>query len=295
MWIIFTLFASISQLFRNLYSKKLVGSISPTGVSLSRFLYSLPIVVFLFLIFNKIHGSIVILEWKFYIWAFLMGVTQVLATFFRVSLFKYKNFAVSVTLVQIDTLFIAIIGALLLKEFLDFKSWIGVLSGTLGLIVASLTKNLVTPSDIKKALFSKATVIALLTGLFLSLAALFSKKATNIIDGPLTTRTLFTLMHILAFEIIILLPITLKFHKESLIGIIKRPIIPGLIGVFSGIGSFCWISAYSIAKIANVRVIGQSEFLLATLVTLLYFKERISVSEGIGMALVSLGALLIII
>lgn len=294
MWILFTLSATLSQLIRNLGSKSLVGRVSPSGIALSRFLYSFPVIALFFIIFKTTEGGIIVTSKLFYLWAFLMGLSQVLATYFRVSLFKYKNFAVSVTLVQIDTLFIAIIGAVILNEYLNFLSWLGVISGTTGLIIASLTKNSVKPSDIKKAVLSKATLIAILTGLFLALAAFFSKKATSLVEGVMVTRTLYTLLYIVAFEILILLPVTFFKHRDSLLAIIKKPAIPVSIGIFSGIGSFCWISAYSLTKLAYVRVIGQVEFILATLITIFYFKEKIKLPELLGIVLVSLGAVLII-
>lgn len=294
MWIIFALSAVVSQLIRNLGSKKLIGRVSPSGVALSRFLYSLPVVALFYTIFRIAGGPVTLENRLFYLWTFLMGLSQVLATYFRVSLFKYKNFAVSVTLVQIDTVFVAVIGALILGETLPPLSWVGVASGTIGLIIASLTKNSVQLSHIKEALFSKATLLAITTGLFLALAAFFSKKATAVVSGPFNTRTLYTLLHIIVFEIIILLPTTYINHKESLVSIIKRPGIPITVGIFSGIGSFCWISAYSLTKLANVRVLGQSEFILATLITLFYFREKIKPPELLGIILVSLGAILII-
>lgn len=291
MWILFSLTAATSQIIRNLYSKKILGELSPIVVALSRFVFALPVVLLLYFFIGAAQGYAKIIDYTFLLWCCLMGISQILATYFRVSLFKYKSFAVSVTIVQVDTIIVAIIGIIFLKEYLNFYSWLGIVLATSGLILASLSKNSINFEGIKKALFTKATLIALLTGLFLALAAIFAKKATNVIDAPHMVKSLFTLTFILLFEIVILLPITYKLEPENLKKLFQKPRKPAIIGFCSGIGSFCWITAYSLTNVAYVRVVGQSEFILASLISLYYFKEKLYKVEIIGIFLVSAGTL----
>lgn len=291
MWILFSLTAATSQIIRNLYSKKILGELSPITVALSRFIFALPVVLLLYVIIGHAQGYAKIINNSFFIWCCFMGISQILATYFRVSLFKFKSFAVSITIVQVDTIIVAIIGILFLKEYLNFYSWLGILLATTGLVLASLSKNSINWEGIKKALFTKATIIALLTGLFLALAAIFAKKATKTIEAQHMVKSLFTLTFILLYEIIILVPITYKLEPDNLKKIFLRPKRPWIIGICSGIGSFCWITAYSLTNVAYVRVVGQSEFILASLISLYYFKEKLYKVEIIGIFLVSIGTL----
>lgn len=294
MWILFSLVATISQISRNLISKKSIEIYSPKAITLSRFLFSLPVVFAAYIILGSSLGYVNILSNEFFLWSSLMAVSQILATYFRISLFKYKSFAVSLTIIQIDTILVALIGVIFLKEMLNIYVWIGLIITTSGLILSSLSKNSTSLKSIKKMLLTKATFIALLTGLFLALAAIFVKKTFNYIDGPTpVVESLFTLSIILTIEILFLLPVILK-DRDELIKLFKRPVKPIFIGLFSGIGSFCWLTAYSLTKIAYVRAIGQLEFIIATFLSIYYLKERLYRLEILGIALVSLGTLIVI-
>lgn len=296
MWILFSIGATLSQLIRNLFSKKLAVNLSPSVVALSRFIYAFPPVILGYIFLSRINGSVEITSSNFYIWACFMAISQVLATYFRVSLFKYKSFAVSVTLVQVDTIFIAIIGVIFLKEFLNGFAWLGISIATLGLISASLSKNGVTLDSLKKSLFTKATLIALLTGIFLALAGICAKKTFIFLHGSNTiTRSLFSLSHILIVEIIILLPLNFIRSKENLAQLFLYPLKPFIIGLCSGIGSFCWLTAYSLTHVAYVRTVGQLEFILATFISFYYLKEKLYKAEIIGILLVITGTLTLII
>lgn len=295
MWLLFSLGATLSQVTRNLFSKKLVGSYPVKTVALSRFIYALPVVVTAYFIISLKEGFVSINSIKFFIWTTLMALSQILATYFRVSLFKYKSFAVSLTIVQVDTVLVALAGVLFLKEFLNIYAWSGLLVATTGLLLASLSKNRVTITNIRETLFTKASLIALLTGIFLALAAIFAKQTFKFIDGKSHIgESLFSLSIILIIEIIILLPITVYKNKESVVDMFKRPGKPLIIGICSGVGSFCWLTAYSLTHIAYVRTVGQLEFIIATLLSVYYFKERLYRVELLGMIMVSLGTLLLI-
>lgn len=296
MWILFSLIATVSQISRNLFSKTLTSSLPVKAIALSRFVYALPIVLFTYFILSQIHGAVEITSNLFFLWVFFMGVSQIIATYFRISLFKYKSFAVSLTIVQIDTIIVAIIGVFFLKEILNVYSWIGIIIATFGLILASLSKNQVTIKSIKDTLLTKPSLIALITGLFLALAGISAKQTFKYIHGVNNIlESLFSLTFILIIEILILLPITLVSDNKSVKLLFTKPLKPMIIGFCSGIGSFSWLTAYSLTHIAYVRTVGQLEFIFATLISLYYFKEKLYKLEVLGMFLVSLGTVILIL
>ena len=296
MWIVFSLVATISQVTRNLFSKTLSGTLPVKIVTLSRFIYALPIVFITYIIGSNYVGRVHIISKHFFMWVLLMATCQILATYFRVSLFKYKSFAVSLTIVQVETIIVAIIGIFFLKELLTGSAWLGILCATSGLILASLSKNMVSIQNIKDTLLTKASLIALLTGLFLALAGICAKKTFEYLSGPNHIMvSLFSLSFILITEIIILLPLSFKDHPLELKQLFLVPIKPMIIGVCSGIGSFCWLTAYSLTHIAYVRTVGQLEFIFATLISIYYLREKLYKIEIIGMSMVFLGSLILIL
>lgn len=295
MWIIFSLIATVSQITRNLFSKKLTTDFPVKVIALSRFIYALPVVVLAYLISAKINGGVIITSNLFFLWVLFMGISQILATYFRVTLFRYKSFAVSLTIVQIDTIIVAIIGVLFLKEFINIYAWIGIFVATCGLILASLSKNQVTLNNIKTTLLTKPSLIALLTGIFLALAGISAKQTFKYIEGSNNIiESLFSLTFILTIEILILLPITMASDISSVKLLFTKPLQPMIIGFCSGLGSFSWLTAYSLTHIAYVRTVGQLEFIFATLISLYYFKERLYKLEILGMFMVSMGTVILI-
>lgn len=295
MWIILSLTATLSQVTRNLFSKKLTNELPIQVIVLSRFIYALPIILLSYIVYAKTYGSIQVISKQFYIWVALMGSCQILATYFRISLFKYKSFAVSLTIVQIDTIITAFIGLFFLREILSITAWGGVLTATSGLILASLSKNRVTLKNIKETLCTKSSGIALITGLFLALAAIFAKQSFKFLIGSNSVGiSLYSLLHILIIEVIILFPISIYNKRTSVKILFTKPLKPIIIGTCSGIGSFCWLTAYSLTHIAYVRTVGQLEFIFATLISIYYLKEKLYKVEFLGMVLVVTGSLILI-
>ena len=64
------------------------------------------------------------------------------------------------------------------------------------------------------------------------------------------------------------------------------------IGTTSAIGSICWFTAFALENASYVRAVGQIEVVFTLLVSALYYRERISVSEYAGIGLTMLGVLL---
>jgi len=57
------------------------------------------------------------------------------------------------------------------------------------------------------------------------------------------------------------------------------------VGLTSMGGSFCWFWAFSLQNAAYVKAVGQAELLLSLLASVLFFKEKITQREIVGMGL----------
>ena len=67
------------------------------------------------------------------------------------------------------------------------------------------------------------------------------------------------------------------------------------VGLTSMGGSFCWFWAFSMQNAAYVKALGQVELVLSILATVLFFKEKISKREIMGMALLVLSILALVL
>jgi drug/metabolite transporter (DMT)-like permease len=66
------------------------------------------------------------------------------------------------------------------------------------------------------------------------------------------------------------------------------------VGLMSMAGSFCWFTAFTLQNAAYVNAVGQVELVFSALVSVLIFREAVSVREWAGMA-VLLGSIVMLI
>jgi drug/metabolite transporter (DMT)-like permease len=67
------------------------------------------------------------------------------------------------------------------------------------------------------------------------------------------------------------------------------------VGLTSMGGSFCWFWAFTLQNAAYVKALGQIELVLSLLASVLFFKEKISAREIIGMGLLGLSILALVL
>ena len=63
------------------------------------------------------------------------------------------------------------------------------------------------------------------------------------------------------------------------------------VGITSMSGSYMWFVAFTLQNAAYVKALGQVELIFSILASFIFFKERISKNEFIGMALISASVL----
>ena len=68
-----------------------------------------------------------------------------------------------------------------------------------------------------------------------------------------------------------------------------------IVGLFGALASLCWFYAMSVQNVAYVRALGQIELVFTLLVSIFYFKEKISSNEIIGIITTIIGILIIIL
>jgi uncharacterized membrane protein len=67
------------------------------------------------------------------------------------------------------------------------------------------------------------------------------------------------------------------------------------VGVTSALGSVGWFTAMTLERAAYVKSLGQVEFLLALAVSTLFFRERTTGLELVGMALTAVGVVVLLL
>jgi len=67
------------------------------------------------------------------------------------------------------------------------------------------------------------------------------------------------------------------------------------IGITSALGSIGWFSAMSLQQVAIVKTLGQLEVVFMLLLSVFYFKEKISRQELCGIGLISLSVVFVFV
>ncbi|MBU4406313.1 MAG: DMT family transporter [Candidatus Altiarchaeota archaeon] len=295
LWILLTLSAVVSQTIRNVFYKKLSGKLSSETVTLCRFLFGLPVIIVGYLIGKSLYGGVRILSLEFFFWVVLFAIAQILATSLLISLFHHKNFTVSVTYIKSEAIFVAFLGLAFLSEQIPLMGWLGIIIAFSGLLLASFAKERIGLTSIKKSFQRKSSYIGLTSGLLFAITTVAIKRSFVFLEtDTVFMKSLFALMFSYPIEVALLLPIIFLKRRDELSEIIRNPKIPFLIGLFSGFGSFFWLSAFSIAYVAYVTIVGKVEFILSTLISIFYFNEKVYRNEILGMAIMVAGVLLLI-
>jgi len=60
-------------------------------------------------------------------------------------------------------------------------------------------------------------------------------------------------------------------------------------------GSFCWFLAFTLQNAAYVKALGQVELILSLLASVLFFREKISAREMLGIGLLGVSILALVL
>ncbi|MBT6191341.1 DMT family transporter [Ascidiaceihabitans sp.] len=292
LWISISVAAAVFQTLRFMLQKVMAKqTLSATGATFARFLYSAPIIVVLTTLYlNQTGQAWPDLSPQFWMYAATGGLAQVLATVCVVLVFKSRNFAVGITFKKTEVILAVLVGIVVLG---DQVSWQGLGAIVLGLIGVLL---LSSPAQIEawnwRMMFNRATGLGILSGALFAVSAVTYRGASLQLDmtdhwgRAGVTLTVVTSMQLTGMAIYL-------FSRErgEISAVWQARRVAGWIGILSMAGSFCWFTAFTLQNAAYVKAVGQIELIFSLLVTVLFFKEKISFREWIGVAVLGMSVL----
>lgn len=294
-WILATFLAALFQTARFALQKQLKeAGLSAVGATWARFLWSAPVLwVLLAAYLIATQTALPPLNAAFWGYAFLGGVTQILATVAVVALFSLRNFAVGITLKKTEVLQTVLVGWLILGETVSGWGFLALLLGLGALLLLSDAKGL---GDLR-ALGGRAMVLGLASGAFFAFAGVGYRAATlELGDLSAGMRAAVTLAMVTLLQNAVMLA-WFAMRDRPEMGRVLSAWRPGIaVGLTSLAGSYCWFVAFAQQTAAYVYALGQVELIFSVLGGALIFGERLSRREGAGIALlmVSLVALVLV-
>ena len=295
-WIWITCGAALAQTLRFMLQKHLAGGVlSASGATFARFVYSAPIVAVGVMIYAQASGQeMPALSGRFFGYAMMGGLAQILATICVVALFAMRNFAVGITLKKTEVLQTALMGFVLLGEQLSLVTIGGILVGFVAVMFLSDSG-----TDMARKIFARpdrTAALGLLSGALFGVSGVSYRAASLSLEtGDVALRAGLTLAVVTAAQTLAMV-VWFAIQDPGQIGKVFRSWrVSALVGLSSMVGSYCWFSAFTLQKAALVNAVGQIELAFSLAASVLFFGEKVSAREYIGIGLLGLSILIIVL
>jgi drug/metabolite transporter (DMT)-like permease len=289
LWVLFTLLGAVGQTARNAMQRELTPSLGPLGATLVRFLFGFPFALLFLAVVLKWSGlGLPAISREFALWILLGALTQIGGTALMLMTMEQRSFVVTIAYLKTEPVLVALMGLLFLGDPLTAAMALAIAVAMAGVALISVKPEALT-GGMRPALLglSSAALFAASAigyrGAILSLhQASFVLGASFSLAAGLTLQTLLLLAWLVLFKRGILKAITALWR-------------PSLLAGFSGAAaSQFWFLAFALASAASVRTLALVEILFAQGVTHFLFRQKTSLREASGIALLLAGAILIV-
>lgn len=297
LWIPVTLAAAFFQTLRFMLQRQLaLKTLTPTGATFARFVYSAPLIAVLAFIYLHSNG-LPLPQTSLTFWAYgaMGGLSQVLATICVVMLFKQRNFAVGITFKKTEVIQAVLVGLLLLGDSTSALGLVAIGLGLAGVLLLSAPPE--NDSTWRWSnLWNKAAGLGLASGLLFAMSGVSYRGATLEIgyDDPFA-RAAVTLAAVTAMQMCGMALWLWRREPGQITAVWSARRIAVWVGLMSMAGSFCWFTAFTLQSVAYVKALGQVELVLSMLASLIVFREAISGREWLGMGLLLASILTLIL
>jgi drug/metabolite transporter (DMT)-like permease len=289
LWVAFTLLGAVGQTARNAMQRELTPSLRALGATLVRFLFGFPFaLLFLALVLVWTRAALPGINRDFVLWILLGALTQIGGTASMLMTMERRSFVVTTAYLKTEPVLVALMGLVFLSDPLTLAMALAILTAMAGVALISI-KRQTLGGGLRPALLG------------LSSAALFAASAIGYRGAILALHqssfvlgATFSLAVGLSLQTLLLLAWLLVF-KRGILSKLMRLWRPSLMAGFSGAAaSQCWFLAFALASAASVRTLALVEILFAQGATHFLFRQKTSLREAGGIALLLVGAILIV-
>ena len=289
-WVLLSIAAAAFQTLRFMLQKQLsMGTLSAGGATLARFFYSAPFVATLAAGYWLWSGA----EWpgysgRFWVYALIGGLTQILATWCVVALFAHRNFAVGITFKKTEVVQTAIVGFALLGDTVSAAGMAAIIVGLAGVLVLSNT-----PGGTGWGRFlNRAAGLGLLSGAFFAVSAVCYRGATlTVASDDAFLRAVLTLAAVTVSQALAMSGWLIWRERGELGRVIAARKTAVWMGITGMAGSICWFTAFTLENAAYVFAVGQIEVIFSIAASVLFFGETMARRELAGIGLLSVSIL----
>ena len=292
LWIVATIAAAFFQNVRFMLQKVLSATrLTPVGATWSRFIYSAPIILLVLVItFGPLGVAVPQVDDRFWIAGLIGGLCQILATICVVALFKSRNFAVGIALKKTETIQSVFLGLIILNEPVGWAAFGLILVGVFG--VLALSDTTAQSGAFADRIFNRASGLGLLSGLLFAGSAIAYRAASlSVLSDDSLLRAGLTLGFVVSAQACMMFTWLIIRDPREILRVFQTWRTGVWVGITSMGGSYMWFVAFTVQNAAYVKALGQVELIFSIMASFIFFQERISKTEFIGMALISTSVL----
>lgn len=280
LWVFISLGAALAQTLRFMVQKRLrLTTLSSAGATYARFIYAGPLILALGFGYAFVQGGLPQITPRFWIFVTGGGAAQIGATMALVTLFATRHFTVGIALAKIEVLFTAILGYMMLGD--GISTWAGAAMGV-G-IVAVILLSAKGPSQLGSV---RDMGLGLLAGILFGLCSVLYRAASmQVLSPDAFLRGTQTLMWAIVLQTVMMTAYLALREKGQITQVIRSWRVAAWIGGLSLIGSVGWFWAFALQSAAYVKAVGQIEVAFSLIIAALVFQDRLTLREGMGIAL----------
>jgi drug/metabolite transporter (DMT)-like permease len=295
LWIPVTLWAAFAQTLRNVAQRQLTGELGTLGATLVRFLYGLPFAAIWLLAVHAVgQYDFPIGNPSFLGWVLLGAVSQIAATALLLRVMAERNFTLGVAYSKSEIIQVAIFGFVFLGDRVNTIVAIAIALGTAGVLMLA-------PADREhpwRALLagwtSRLALLGIASGTGFALSAVGFRGAALALHGtPFLMAAASTLLVAQCVQTLLLGGWLLLRNREVVVRVLRAwraSLFAGFMGAAASAG---WFTAMAIEPVAHVRTLGLTELLFSYVVSRRVFREHLERRELIGIALLTLGFIVV--
>ncbi|MDN3702459.1 multidrug transporter [Vibrio artabrorum] len=286
-WIAFTLLAAFSQSWRNAFQSKLSGTMSVAGVTLARFIWAGPIaLIYLYALYQWQPVATPHFSGEFIFYIGAAAIMQILATALMVMLFKRENYAIGAGLAKCEAPVSAVLSVLFFGTALTVTGWLGVIIGTLGVLIMSSSSGW-------RSLSPKVFLLGMACSTAFALTSLWVREASLSIGLPFPHSAAWVLFLVISLQTIIICTFLFFRDRATFRQIFKGSKLVVMTSLASVIGSLGWFSAMSLQAVPYVKTLGQIEVIFMVLISYFWLGQHIARKDIFALILLSIAAVLV--
>lgn len=291
LWIVFTLIAALAQTIRNATQRELVATLGTAGATHVRFLFGFPFALLFLAGLMIVTGApLPAPPSPYWLWVVLGMGAQALATALMLMAMGERSFVVTIAYIKTEPVQVALFGLIFLGDKLTLGMMVAILIATAGVIVMSLKPDGAAASE-----SWRPTMLGLASGAAFALSAIGYRGAILSLGlSDYAMAATFTLVTGLIMQAA-LLTVWLMWRSPEVMRAIVVAWRPSLFAGFMGAtASQFWYLAFALATAASVRTLALVEVLFAQAISSFVFGHRTTAREGLGIALIVIGVVLLI-